>query len=78
MFNRSFWIIFIIYFNNCFHLLGKRSIPRSKKCRSFWIRLRDARPHVERRVVESIVNKGWDLLPHPFYYPTEAPTLTAR
>ena len=34
----------------------------------------NARPHVERRVVESIASKGWDLLPHPPYSPTEAPT----
>lgn len=34
----------------------------------------NARPHVERRVVESIANKGWELLPHPPYSPTEAPT----
>ncbi|KAK6729167.1 hypothetical protein RB195_006295 [Necator americanus] len=34
----------------------------------------NARPHVERRVIESIANKGWDLLPHPPYSPTEAPT----
>jgi predicted transcriptional regulator len=30
--------------------------------------------HVERHVVESIASKGWDLLPHPPYSPTEAPT----
>ena len=34
----------------------------------------NARPHIERRVVESIVDKGWELLPHPPYSPTEAPT----
>ncbi|KAK6736822.1 hypothetical protein RB195_019488 [Necator americanus] len=34
----------------------------------------NARPHVDRRVIESIANKGWDLLPHPPYSPTEAPT----
>lgn len=34
----------------------------------------NARPHVERRVVESIAKKGWKLLPHPPYSPTEAPT----
>ncbi|CAJ0961375.1 unnamed protein product, partial [Mesorhabditis belari] len=34
----------------------------------------NARPHVERHVVESIASKGWDLLPHPPYSPTEAPT----
>ena len=34
----------------------------------------NARPHVERRVIESIANKNWDLLPHPPYSPTEAPT----
>ncbi|KAK6735931.1 hypothetical protein RB195_018909 [Necator americanus] len=28
----------------------------------------------KRRVIESIANKGWDLLPHPPYSPTEAPT----
>ncbi|CAJ0920402.1 unnamed protein product, partial [Mesorhabditis belari] len=27
-----------------------------------------------RHVVESIASKGWDLLPHPPYSPTEAPT----
>ncbi|KAF8770567.1 hypothetical protein HNY73_018077 [Argiope bruennichi] len=31
------------------------------------------RPHVGS-VVESIANKGWDLLPHLQYSPTEAPT----
>jgi len=34
----------------------------------------NAPPHIERRVVESIADKGWDLLPHPPYSPTEAPT----
>uniref|UniRef100_A0A914DL38 Histone-lysine N-methyltransferase SETMAR n=1 Tax=Acrobeloides nanus TaxID=290746 RepID=A0A914DL38_9BILA len=34
----------------------------------------NARPHFERRVVESIEGKRWDLLPHPPYSPTEAPT----
>ncbi|KAK6735758.1 hypothetical protein RB195_018786 [Necator americanus] len=34
----------------------------------------NARPHVERRAIESIANKGWDLLPHPPYSPTVAPT----
>uniref|UniRef100_A0A914ENY6 Mos1 transposase HTH domain-containing protein n=1 Tax=Acrobeloides nanus TaxID=290746 RepID=A0A914ENY6_9BILA len=33
----------------------------------------NAKPHVEGRVIESIEEKGWDLLPHPSYY-TEAPT----
>ena len=33
----------------------------------------NARPQVERRV-ESIANKGWGLLPHPPYSPSEAPT----
>ncbi|GFQ65466.1 hypothetical protein TNCT_307911 [Trichonephila clavata] len=33
----------------------------------------NARPHLERRVVNFIANKGWDLLPHPPYLPTEAP-----
>ena len=32
------------------------------------------KPHVEARVIESIEDKGWDLLPHPPYSPTEAPT----
>uniref|UniRef100_A0A914DHZ1 Transposase n=1 Tax=Acrobeloides nanus TaxID=290746 RepID=A0A914DHZ1_9BILA len=32
------------------------------------------RPHVEARVIESIEEKGWDLLPHPPYSPTKAPT----
>ncbi|GIY81772.1 hypothetical protein CDAR_512171 [Caerostris darwini] len=34
----------------------------------------DARPLVERRVVECITNEGWELLPYPPYSPTEAPT----
>ncbi|CAK9829644.1 Mariner Mos1 transposase [Anthophora retusa] len=34
----------------------------------------NARPHVERCVVECIANKGWELLPHPPYSLTEAPT----
>ncbi|CAE1156256.1 SETMAR [Acanthosepion pharaonis] len=34
----------------------------------------NARPCVGRRVVECIANKGWELLPHPPYSPTEAPT----
>uniref|UniRef100_A0A914ED37 Mos1 transposase HTH domain-containing protein n=1 Tax=Acrobeloides nanus TaxID=290746 RepID=A0A914ED37_9BILA len=34
----------------------------------------NAKPHVERRVVESIQNKGWEILPHPSHFPTEAPT----
>jgi len=34
----------------------------------------NARPHVERRVVEFIASKKWDLLPHSPYSPTEAPT----
>ena len=33
----------------------------------------NARPHVERRVIELIANKGWKLLPYPPYSPTEAP-----
>ncbi|CAJ0947632.1 unnamed protein product, partial [Mesorhabditis belari] len=36
--------------------------------------LNELSPHVERRVIEFIANKGWDLLPHPPYSPTEAPT----
>ncbi|GIY02289.1 hypothetical protein CDAR_112731 [Caerostris darwini] len=31
-------------------------------------------PHVESHVVEHIANKCWELLPHPPYSPTEAPT----
>ena len=31
-------------------------------------------PHIEHRVVESIDSKGWELLPHSPYSPTEAPT----
>uniref|UniRef100_A0A914D2L3 Mos1 transposase HTH domain-containing protein n=1 Tax=Acrobeloides nanus TaxID=290746 RepID=A0A914D2L3_9BILA len=31
----------------------------------------NARPHVEGRVVQSITDKGWDLLPHPPYSPTD-------
>ncbi|GIX67232.1 hypothetical protein CDAR_614001 [Caerostris darwini] len=27
----------------------------------------NARPHLERRVVECSANKGWELLPHPTY-----------
>jgi transposase len=34
----------------------------------------DAQPHVEERVVQSINDKGWGLLKHPPYSPTEAPT----
>lgn len=35
----------------------------------------NARPHVERRVVQSISDKRWELLEHPPYYsPNEAPT----
>ena len=34
----------------------------------------NARPHVEGRVVNSIAEKGWDLLEQPPYSPTEAPT----
>lgn len=34
---------------------------------------KSACPHVEHRVVESFANKGWELLPHPPYSPTEAP-----
>uniref|UniRef100_A0A914BWR9 Transposase n=1 Tax=Acrobeloides nanus TaxID=290746 RepID=A0A914BWR9_9BILA len=34
----------------------------------------NARPHVEARAIESIEEKEWDLLPHPPYSPTEAPT----
>ncbi|GIY39615.1 hypothetical protein CDAR_279091 [Caerostris darwini] len=34
----------------------------------------NARPFVERLVVECIANNGWELLPHPPYSPTEAPT----
>ncbi|GIX85740.1 uncharacterized protein CDAR_241881 [Caerostris darwini] len=34
----------------------------------------NASPHVVRRVVECIINKGWELLPHPPYSLTEAPT----
>lgn len=34
----------------------------------------NARPHVERRVIESIANKGCKLLPHPPYSPIEAST----
>ncbi|GIY45785.1 hypothetical protein CDAR_544161 [Caerostris darwini] len=34
----------------------------------------NVRPHVERRVVECIANKGWKLLPHPPYSPTEVHT----
>ena len=34
----------------------------------------NARPHAERRVVEFIANNSWELLPHPPYSPTEAPT----
>ena len=34
----------------------------------------NARPYVERHVVEFIANKGWELLLHPLYSPTEAPT----
>ena len=34
----------------------------------------NARLHVERRVIESIANKGWELLSHPPYSPIEAPT----
>lgn len=34
----------------------------------------NARPHIERRVVEFIANNGWDKIPHPPYSPTEAPT----
>uniref|UniRef100_A0A914D4J8 Transposase n=1 Tax=Acrobeloides nanus TaxID=290746 RepID=A0A914D4J8_9BILA len=34
----------------------------------------NAKPHVEHRVFESIEDKGWDLLPHPPYSPTEAPS----
>ena len=30
--------------------------------------------HIEHRVVESIDSKGLELLPHPPYSPTEAPT----
>lgn len=33
----------------------------------------NACPHVECRVVESIANKGWELLPHTPYSSTEAP-----
>lgn len=31
----------------------------------------NARPHVEQRVVNSIEEKGWELLEHPPYSPTE-------
>ena len=34
----------------------------------------NARPHVEGRVIQSIEDKSWDLLEHPPYSPTEAPT----
>ena len=34
----------------------------------------NARFHMEHRVVESIDSKGWELLPHPPYSPTEATT----
>ena len=34
----------------------------------------NAKPHVEAWVVDSIDDKGWDLLPHPPYSPTEAPS----
>ena len=34
----------------------------------------NSRPHVEARVIESIKEKGWDLLQHPLYFPSEAPT----
>ena len=34
----------------------------------------NARPHVEARVIESVEEKEWDLLPHPSYSSTEAPT----
>jgi [histone H3]-lysine36 N-dimethyltransferase SETMAR len=34
----------------------------------------NARPHTETRVLEFIANNGWELLPHPPYSPTEAPT----
>ncbi|KAK6735933.1 hypothetical protein RB195_018909 [Necator americanus] len=52
------------------------SSPTTTKLNAFDIVFHhdNARPHVERRVIESIANKGWDLLPHPPYSPTEAPT----
>ncbi|CAF1099580.1 unnamed protein product [Didymodactylos carnosus] len=34
----------------------------------------NARPHVEHRVIQSINDKGWELLEHSPYAPTEAPT----
>ncbi|CAF1455918.1 unnamed protein product [Adineta ricciae] len=34
----------------------------------------DAKPHVAHQVTQSIDDKGWELLEHPPYSPTEAPT----
>jgi [histone H3]-lysine36 N-dimethyltransferase SETMAR len=34
----------------------------------------NAGSHIEERVVNSIKEKGWEILPHPPYSPKEAPT----
>ena len=47
---------------------------RSRKKNNIVFHHDNARPHVEARVIESVEEKGWDLLPHPPYSPTEAPT----
>ncbi|KAL6724098.1 hypothetical protein ANCDUO_02238 [Ancylostoma duodenale] len=45
------------------HAAIKKKRPRKKNRIIF--HHDNARPHVERRVVESIAKKGWKLLPHP-------------
>ena len=51
------------------------AIQTKRRNRTNIIFLHDnARPHIEHRVVESLNNKGCEILPHPPYSPTEAPT----
>ena len=49
-------------------------VKRPRKKNNIVFHHDNAKPYVEERVIESIEEKGWDLLPHPPYSPTEAAT----
>lgn len=71
---RQFNINSDVYLAQLDRLHGVIEAKRPRKKNHIVFHHDNARPHVERRVVEFIANKGWDLLPHPPYSPTEAPT----
>ncbi len=63
-----------VYLAQLHRLEAAIKAKRPRKKNDIMFHRDNARPHVEHRVIQSINDKGWELLEHPPYSPTEAPT----